>query len=205
MSLTNSIMTTLSLTVFGAALLASPAAQADDGQGRKGAHKGDRVERMCSLVECTPEQRKSLEGITAKAKAQLAPVREEQRDLRQQMRAERESDSPDATKVERLRAAMKENHTEMKAVREGVRSEIDQVLTDEQEAKLKAAHEARKAKRGEKGKKGKRGKKGKKGDKAKRAKNGKASKDGKPGKRFGKGKGKGKGLAKGKAKNRGAL
>ncbi len=170
MSLTHTILSTLSISAFGAALLASPVAQAHDGHhGKrgKGHHQGDRVERICKIVECSDDQRLALEGIAADTKEEMKPLRDKQHELRKAFKAERESENPNEQKLAELKSQMKENRADMKDVRKEAKADVATVLDDEQKAKLKAAHEARKAKRAEDGEKGEKGKKGKRGKKGK--------------------------------------
>ena len=184
-----SIMSALSVAALGGALLASPTAEARSPQGKAKHQRGDRVERLCKLVECTDAQQAKLTKIHDSAKEDFQKSRAKQKDLRERIAAESNKKNPSDKKIERLREQMKNNREATKAQRERVKGQVAKVLTDEQERKLKKAMAKRANKRGDnKGKRPHAGKKGKRGDRHASNQCGPRGKDAKPGQRHAKGK-----------------
>ncbi|MEZ4450457.1 MAG: Spy/CpxP family protein refolding chaperone [Nannocystaceae bacterium] len=143
-----------------------------------------RVERLCAELACTPAQKAKILEIKAAGRTPQATAAHDQlRALKQQMRAEREKASPDATVIERLKGQITAQKAVLHGEREATQKKVAAVLTPAQRTKYQAHLDAR-AKRHE----GKRHGEGKRGE----------------GKRDGKGKGKGKGKGQSQRQSQGS-
>lgn len=109
--------------------------------GMHGRHDGDRdLVEFLGLSEEQTEQWKAAHKAHFEA---LRPTFEKMRDLREQMKAELESASPDAATVGGYVISIHQLEGDLEASRGDLESAIKEILTDEQETKLeafKAAH-----------------------------------------------------------------
>jgi Spy/CpxP family protein refolding chaperone len=102
------------------------------GPGRPGA------DRLFEFLGLTEEQREAWTGAHRAHGESLRPTFEKIRDLRQQMHAELESDSPDAATVGGYLISIHELDADIEASRGELDAAIRGILDDEQEEKLEA-------------------------------------------------------------------
>lgn len=139
----NSIIFTGVLSII--TTLVAPQLSADDPGGGRG-HR-DKAERMCQQLECSEQQQARIQSIRAEHREQMADERARAKQLHAALRAERSAESPDAQRVQTLRAELSALRDQMKADRRDERAEVSAVLTPPQREKLEALKAERKAKR----------------------------------------------------------
>ncbi|WP_418315942.1 Spy/CpxP family protein refolding chaperone [Piscinibacter sakaiensis] len=138
-----------SLLVAAAALAAQPSlAHGERHHGGGGGHHGMMMEgggpqqrhmaRMLDFVEATDAQRASVKGIADAAAAKAKPLRDQQRALREQARAQMNSGVVNRTAAESMRQQMVALHDQTSKIRLDAMLDIADQLTPEQRAKIGA-------------------------------------------------------------------
>ena len=170
-------MKRLTITAAVAILIASFATVAsagDRGRGRGHHMKGDHGMRLFGQLDLTADQQAAIQKIRTETRADMQPLRNEVRDLRDEMREEWGTVAPDEQRILALHKQIHAIKGQMGVLRIEARVDTLNVLTPEQReqlATLKAERRAERAERradGVKNRDGKKGKKGKKGDRGKR-------------------------------------
>lgn len=166
------------LIVSCSLLLAAPAlAERGEGKGKRGFNPERMMEKMSAELDLSAEQQAQIKSIFESRKSKFAQLREqmkttftdEQRAAMKEMRKNRRAAGERPSKEERQAKfaeigisegqmqQMKALREQMRAEREGIKSEISAVLTPEQQAKLQEMKSKHKGKRKFRGKRGHKG------------------------------------------------
>jgi Spy/CpxP family protein refolding chaperone len=134
------IFATLALAAL--AIAATPGAFAQPPGGNRGMHgPGRDRDGMRGLVEflgLTDEQREDWTAAHKSHFEGLRPTMEKIGDLREQMRAELESGSPDAATVGGYMISIHQLEAELRSAHADLENALNEILSDEQETKLEA-------------------------------------------------------------------
>lgn len=119
------LITTMTLALGATIALAGPGAK------RPG------IMQMADELELSEEQRTAIEGIVSESRSEGMALRQEGRSLKLAMKNAIESNADDAT-VANLAREMYAIRAQGREIRLGARSEIKEILTEEQLSALKA-------------------------------------------------------------------
>ena len=125
--------------------------RAGDGPAKYEMRKERHFDRMAEILDLTPEQREQVKAIRAAEQEKIAPLREQMREEREQMRAIIEKQPFDEAAVRSLAAAQAEIRTEMFVSHARVKNQIHALLTPEQRQKAEELRSQMKERRGFKG------------------------------------------------------
>ena len=141
------ILAVLALTATAPPALAQPPGVRGDGpRGMHGRH--DRGGDLFEFLGLTDEQEEQWKAAHKAHFEGLRPTFEKIRDLREQMKAELEGDSPDAATVGGYVIQIHQLDSELEAGRGELDAAIREILTDEQQTKLDAFKAASPGRRG---------------------------------------------------------
>mgnify|MGYP003572801527 CR=1 FL=1 len=154
-------MKRMTITAAVAILIASFAtvAAAGDRRGRGHHKKGDRIMKLLGKLDLTAEQQVAIEKIRNEARAEMTPLFEEVRELKDEMREEWGTTAPDEERILDLHKQIHAIKGQLGVLRIETRMDTLNVLTAEQREDLASLKAERRAKRAErradrKGKKG---------------------------------------------------
>ena len=122
------------------ALFAGTLVFAGHGHGCKG-KKGFGPDRIAKMLDLNDQQ---LEQWNAKHLAMhesMKPLREQIKDLHQQLKTELEAANPDAQKVGELTIAMKNQKAKIHEAHEKLKADLKTILTPKQQEKFELLHE----------------------------------------------------------------
>ena len=141
------ILAVLALTATAPLALAQPPGAPGDGpRGMHGRH--DRGGDLVDFLGLTDEQEEQWKAAHKAHFEGLRPTFEKIRDLRDQMKAELESEAPDATTVGGFMIQIHQLDADLEAGRDELEAAVREILTDEQETKLEAFKAANPGRRG---------------------------------------------------------
>ena len=141
------ILAVLALTATAPLALAQPPGAPGDGpRGMHGRH--DRGGDLVEFLGLTDEQEEQWKAAHKAHFEGLRPTFERIRDLREQIKAELEGDSPDAATVGGYVIQIHQLDSELEAGRGELDAAIREILTDEQQTKLDAFKAASPGRRG---------------------------------------------------------
>jgi len=100
--------------------------------------RGDRVERMVRHLDLTPAQSAAMEKLRDEVREQIAPLMEQDRKLRAQMRDEWRKDVPDENRLVKLHRQMIRLEEKIGELRIEHRVDVRSLLTPAQRAELRS-------------------------------------------------------------------
>jgi protein CpxP len=113
--------------------------------------KGRHFDRMAEALDLTPEQREQIKAVRAAEQDKVAPLKEQLRKGREELRVVAEQQPFDEAAVRTLAAGQAEIRTEMIVSHARVRNQIHALLTPEQREKAEQMRSSMKERRGPKG------------------------------------------------------
>jgi len=146
----------MSLAAMGLAAATFAAKAEPEGAGRPGRGEG-RHQRVVEYLGLTEEQQATWKSLHEQHKGEMEPLRQEGRDLHQQLRAAMDAENPDPAAVGTATLALKEHREKVKAAREAFEGRLMGVLSAEQKTKFeafKASHGPRHGRPGFRGRRG---------------------------------------------------
>ena len=133
----------LALGLAGVGLAADEGAGRGEGFGHRGMH-GGRHGGDFRALNLTDDQKAQLKSMREQQREAMKPVFEQQRALREQIRAALESAKPDATRIGQLEIQSHQLRLQMKAEHEKAMAAFANVLTPEQKAQWEKMRQERK-------------------------------------------------------------
>jgi protein CpxP len=125
--------------------------RAGDGPATYDMRKERHFDRMAEALDLTPEQREQIKAIRAAEQDKVAPLKEQLRKGREQLRVVTEQQPFDEAAVRALAADQAEIRTEMIVSHARVKNQIHALLTPEQREKAEQMRSSMKERRGHKG------------------------------------------------------
>jgi protein CpxP len=125
--------------------------RAGDGPATYDMRKERHFDRMAEALDLTPEQREQIKAIRAAEQDKVAPLKEQLRKGREQLRVAAEQQPFDEAAVRALAADQAEIRTEMIVSHARVKNQIHALLTPEQREKAEQMRSSMKERRGHKG------------------------------------------------------
>jgi Spy/CpxP family protein refolding chaperone len=122
-----------------AVLAAGVGSAAAESQGATPQGRGQgRAQRLADYVGLSDEQRATWKSLHEQHKTEMAPLRQEGRDLRERLRSAMNVPNPDPTAVGQATLAMKQHREKVKASEEAFEARLTSTLNDDQKAKFDA-------------------------------------------------------------------
>jgi len=112
-------------------------------------HHARQLDRLQQALQLSPEQQAEIRTIVTSRRDATAPLREQQRTLRQELRGLSQADAFDAEKVRQQLHSAVDAKVELMAARHATHQEIAAVLSAEQQALWQQLREQRQAERGQ--------------------------------------------------------
>ena len=147
--------TVLAVGVLGAGAVLVAAGQEPARQGRR---EDGRFQRMAEYLGLTEDQQAAWKALQEQNKAEMAPLRQEGRELHDRLKAATEAENPDPAAVGAATLALKQHREKAMAAHQAFTEKLTGTLTPEQKTKFEAfqaSHRGSHGKRG--GMKGQRG------------------------------------------------
>ncbi len=153
--MSNDKMLLATATALALGLATAAVAQPPEGRefGRRGSGGPGDHGRITRYLDLSQDQRQQLEGFAQEMRTSVEPLRQQQRELREQRRGALEAQDPCALGEAEL--ASHALRTQGKVVRDAFNANLESILTDDQKQKLEMMEAARAV--GERGRRGPRG------------------------------------------------
>jgi Spy/CpxP family protein refolding chaperone len=125
------------LALAAASAYAAAAPEAEGARGRRhGRHEWGMAAHMARALDLTEEQRASFKQVLQETAKAQEPLRQQERELRQQIRQQLEGGSPDATAIGQLTIQAHGLAKQRRESWKGVTERLEGLLTPEQKTKL---------------------------------------------------------------------
>jgi Spy/CpxP family protein refolding chaperone len=111
--------------------------------GHHGGHHGPPIERLARFLALTDEQIEAAKAIREATEAQVAPIRQAQKALHEELRTLLDAEAPDATAVGEVAIELHEGREQIHALREQAKADFEALLTAEQRDKLERLKDVR--------------------------------------------------------------
>jgi Spy/CpxP family protein refolding chaperone len=133
-----SIIGGLSAAVLSLAMAqAAPVYAMDHSSHKEGQCIMQKLERLKESLALTPDQEKQLKAVTSKSKAFMKQNHQAKKEVRKEARVIADAKDIDRVKLDKLAAKAGQLESDRLKNRVMAKHEINQILTDEQKAKLK--------------------------------------------------------------------
>jgi Spy/CpxP family protein refolding chaperone len=146
--------TALAVGVLGAGgvLVAAGQDPARQGRGEDG-----RFQRMAEYLGLTEDQQAAWKSLQEQNKAEMAPLRQEGRELHDRLKAATEAENPDPAAVGAATLALKQHGEKARAAHQAFTEKLTGTLTPEQKTKFEAFQASHRGGHGRHGAKGQHG------------------------------------------------
>ncbi len=139
---------TFGVVTLSVALAAASAALAGPDAGKRPGRDGRHLQLLADELGLTDEQEANWKALREQNRAEMEPLRNEGRELREKLRAAVEAENPDPQAVGAATLALEQHRKAVEEAHKAFRERLNGLLTPEQKTKLEALKAQRRERRG---------------------------------------------------------